>query len=172
MTARTVAGLVCLAALAATGCASHAGPVPYPFPRPGRPPSAPATADLRPVDANALIATALSLRGAPYVWGGTTPGGFDCSGFTRYVYAQHGVDLPRVAAAQYRAGTKVALRELRPGDLVFFSTIAPGPSHVGMAIGKDRFVHAPNQRSEVRIDNINTRYWRRRFIGARRVANG
>ena len=170
MAARTAAVLVCLAALAAAGCASHGGPVPYPFPRPGRLPHGPAAVRLPPADPNAVIATALSLRGVRYTWGGTTPGGFDCSGFTRYVYGQHGIDLPRVAADQYHAGAKVALRDLRPGDLVFFTTIAPGPSHVGMAIGDDQFVHAPNQRGEVRVDRLGARYWRRRFIGARRIA--
>ena len=87
------------------------------------------------------------------------------------MYAQHGVSLPRVAAHQYRVGEAVSAQELRPGDLVFFSTIAPGPSHVGLALGDGRFVHAPSERGTVRVENLGARYWQRRYLGARRITS-
>lgn len=152
--------------LGAAGCSTRGGPVPSPFPRPGVAPD-PAPS----IPSAGLIDTALALQGAPYVWGGVTPSGFDCSGFTRYVFAQHGVRLPRTAAEQYRAGRRIGPNDLRPGDLVFFTTIAPGPSHVGLALGDGRFVHAPNEQSAVRIDELDARYWRRRFLGARRIVS-
>ena len=167
--ARSSSGLLMLAAaLAVSACGARGGYVPRPFPdvRPA------ADAGTRPVDPSSVIATALSLRGAPYAWGGATPKGFDCSGFTHYVYAQHGVSIPRVAAHQYRVGAAVASQNLKPGDLVFFSTIAPGPSHVGLAIGDDQFVHAPSERGEVRVERLSTRYWQRRYLGARRIPSG
>ena len=157
--------------LGAAACSARGGPVPAPFPRPGMPPGwAPASIPTDPGNAGRIINTALALRGSPYRFGGTAPNGFDCSGFTRYVFAQHGVSLPRTAADQYRDGHPVDPDELQPGDLVFFTTIAPGPSHVGMAIGEGQFVHAPNRDSAVRIDTLDARYWRRRFLGVRRYA--
>ena len=167
--ARSRFGLSLLAAvLALSACGARGGDVPAPFP--GTRPTG-ATDAARRHDPSALIETALSLRGTPYVWGGATPRGFDCSGFTHYVYALHGVSLPRVAAQQYRVGDVVASRNLRPGDLVFFSTIAPGPSHVGLALGDGRFIHAPSERGAVRVENLHARYWQRRYLGARRVAS-
>lgn len=177
------AALACAAGLAA-GCAST-GAVPQPFPgagtarapvtRPALPdPSDPSDAAI-PVprggtpDGYALSGTALSLRGAPYRNGGTSPTGFDCSGFVQYVFAQHGLAVPRETRVQYRMGDKVDRDELEPGDLVFFSTVAPGASHVGISLGGDQFVHAPSERGVVRIDSLSQEYWRTRFIGARRV---
>lgn len=160
-------GLLTLAvSLTLSACGARGGYAPRPFPDawPGT-----ERAPARPVDPSSVVRTALSLRGAPYAWGGTTPRGFDCSGFTHYVYAQHGVSLPRVAARQYRVGEAVSARELRPGDLVFFSTIAPGPSHVGLALGDGRFVHAPSERGAVRVEDLSARYWQRRYLGARRI---
>ena len=153
--------------LALSACGARGGHAPRPFP--GIRPAAEEDAAPRTGDSTSVTATALSLRGTPYAWGGTTPKGFDCSGFTRYVYAQHGIFLPRTAGHQYRIGAAVAARNLRPGDLVFFSTIAPGPSHVGLAIGGGRFVHAPSARGKVRVESLGARYWRRRYLGARRI---
>lgn len=119
--------------------------------------------------AYSVTSTALSLRGAPYRNGGSDPTGFDCSGFVRYVFSQHGVTVPRTVTDQYRAGTQVDTRQLEPGDLVFFSTVAPGASHVGIAIGGDEFVHAPSSTGEVRVERISAPYWSTRFVGARRV---
>ena len=161
---------IVLAAAAGVGCASRSGAVPQPFPRPGPPKTVAGTAvPTRPADGYAITATALSYRGVPYVDGGESPDGFDCSGFTRYIFAQHGVTLPRLAADQYRTGSSVNPDGLEPGDLVFFTTVAPGASHVGLALGGDEFVHAPSERGAVRIERLSSRYWSRRYLGARRV---
>jgi len=111
----------------------------------------------------------LSLRGSPYRNGGADPSGFDCSGFIWYVFAQHGVRVPRTVTQQFSAGHDVASSELRAGDLVFFTTGAPGASHVGMLIGGDEFVHAPSSTGDVRVERITARYWSSRFVGARRM---
>lgn len=121
-------------------------------------------------DGYALSGTALSLRGAPYKNGGIDPNGFDCSGFVRYVYAQHGVAMPREVRDQFKVGKKVDRDRLEPGDLVFFSTVAPGASHVGIIIGGDQFVHAPSERGVVRVESLSQSYWASRFIGAKRVS--
>jgi cell wall-associated NlpC family hydrolase len=121
-------------------------------------------------DGYALSGTALSLRGAPYRNGGIDPTGFDCSGFVRYVYGQHGVAVPREVREQFRMGKTVDRDQLEPGDLVFFSTVAPGASHVGIMIGGDQFVHAPSERGVVRVESLNQSYWASRYIGAKRVS--
>jgi cell wall-associated NlpC family hydrolase len=120
-------------------------------------------------DGYALAGTALSLRGAPYRNGGTDPNGFDCSGFTQYVFSQYGIALPRDVRDQYRKGTPVDPAQLAPGDLVFFATTAPDVSHVAIAIGGDEFVHAPSSTGVVRVEHIGTSYWAPKFVGARRV---
>jgi len=121
-------------------------------------------------DGYALSGTALSLRGAPYRDGGIDPSGFDCSGFVRYVYEQHGVAMPRQVRDQFRIGKNVDRDRLEPGDLVFFSTVAPGASHVGIMIGGDQFVHAPSERGVVRVESLTQQYWSSHFIGAKRVS--
>ncbi len=155
----------------AGGCASHSGAVPAPFPRPNRGPSDLPTVvrTPRPPDPYAITSTALGLRGVPFVDGGTTPSGFDCSGFTSYVFEQHGVALPRLAADQYRVGSEVDPDAIEAGDLLFFTTVAPGALHVALAIGGDEFVHAPSERGQVRVERLSSSYWSRRFLGARRV---
>lgn len=166
--------LILLLALGAAACAST-GHVPQPFPRPGGPavprgvpaPSAPAPA--APADGYVITGTALALRGAPYRNGGADPSGFDCSGFVRYVFAQHGITMPNTVNELYRIGNSVNGRGLEPGDLVFFSTTAPGASHVGIALGGDKFVHAPSSSGEVRVERLSASYWAGRFLGARRV---
>jgi len=163
------------AALAA-GCASS-GAVPHPFPLPGgvRPPASvpPETAAVDPsrpaAGGYAIAGTALALRGAPYRNGGADPSGFDCSGFVWYVFGQHGINVPRTVGEQFRNGIDVGADSLEAGDLVFFSTEAPGASHVGMLIGGDEFVHAPSARGAVRVERITSTYWAARFVGARRV---
>ncbi len=136
---------------------------------PGRAPS-PAVPGRGSADGYALSGTALSLRGAPYRLGGGDPSGFDCSGFVRYVYQQHGVAVPREVREQFRVGKNVDRDRLEPGDLVFFSTVAPGASHVGIVIGGDQFIHAPSERGVVRVENLTQQYWSSRYIGARRVS--
>jgi cell wall-associated NlpC family hydrolase len=116
-----------------------------------------------------VTSTALALRGAPYRNGGSDPSGFDCSGFVRYVFTQHGVVVPRTVTEQFHAGRQVDGAQIEPGDLVFFSTVAPGATHVGIAIGGDEFVHAPSGAGQVRVERMSAPYWATRFIGARRV---
>jgi cell wall-associated NlpC family hydrolase len=162
--------LVLLLALATGACASS-GAVPRPFPTPGgntpaQPRRAPVAAS---TDAYAITGTALALRGAPYRNGGSDPAGFDCSGFVWYVFGQHGIELPRTVTAQYRAGIEVGNGPLRAGDLVFFNTSGAGPSHVGILIGGDEFVHAPSSAGAVRVERLGAAYWAARFAGARRV---
>lgn len=189
--------LFLIAAALAGACAST-GATPRPFPTP-RPPAAaaptpnsatpnsatgtPNTATGTPKGNNgtprdpaasspiaySVTSTALALRGAPYRSGGSDPSGFDCSGLVRYVFTQHGITVPRTVSEQFRAGTKVDGKQVEPGDLVFFSTVTPGASHVGIAIGGDEFVHAPSGAGEVRVERMSAPYWAARFVGARRV---
>ena len=114
------------------------------------------------------MATALSLRGVPYLNGGISPRGFDCSGFTKYVFEQHRISLPRLVSDQFKIGANVPSDSIAAGDLIFFSTVAPGPSHVGLVISEGQFVHAPSQTGVVRVENLNSRYWTSRYIGAKR----
>ena len=114
-----------------------------------------------------LVSTANRYVGVPYVFGGNDPSGFDCSGFTRYVYSAVGIDLPRMADEQYNVGSYVSRSFLQPGDLVFFTTYLPGVSHVGIYIGNNQFINASN--NGVSIDNLDSRYWSSRYVGARRV---
>jgi len=111
----------------------------------------------------------MMLRGIPYRNGGSDPSGFDCSGFVQWVFAQNGVRLPREVREQYQAGNKIDLRDVEPGDLLFFETVSRGASHVGVAIGGDQFVHAPSSTGVVRVERFTAAYWSRRFVGARRV---
>ena len=123
-----------------------------------------------PVSPAALLQTALTLQGVPYRWGGESPdSGFDCSGFVRYVLSQHQMHAHRTALEQYGHGTRVYLSDVLAGDLVFFSTVAPGASHVGLAISSEEFVHAPAASGVVRTERVRSSYWQSRFVGARRI---
>lgn len=116
-----------------------------------------------------IIREALSKRGTPYVWGGASRGGFDCSGFICYVFAkQRGLKLPHSASAQARLGTPVAKDQLQPGDVVFFATYRPTISHVGIYVGDGKFVHAANSRKGCRVDTLLSGYYAKRYRGARR----
>jgi peptidoglycan DL-endopeptidase CwlO len=117
--------------------------------------------------AGEIISFASRFKGVPYAWGGTSPAGFDCSGFTQYVFGQAGIRFSRTAAAQFHQGTPVSGSDLKPGDLVFFSTYGPGPTHVGIYIGYDMMIDAED--SGVSVSNIRNSYWGPRYIGARRV---
>lgn len=117
-----------------------------------------------------LLSTAYSLIGTRYRLGGTKPEtGFDCSGFVKYVYQMNfPVELPPSAPMQYNVGMKVGKEELQPGDLVFFRTRRGW--HVGMYVGEDSFIHAPNRRKTVSVSPLfSDAYWRRAFVGARRI---
>lgn len=117
----------------------------------------------------AIAGTALTFRGVPYRNGGTDPAGFDCSGLVQYVFAQYGMTLPRDVRNLYREGKSVKRDGLEPGDLVFFSTVSPGASHVGIALGSDQFVHAPSSSGVVRVERLSAEYWARRWVGAKRL---
>lgn len=117
---------------------------------------------------SSVLRNASSFMGVPYRMGGTTPRAFDCSGFTQHVFAMNGVKLPRTADVQYNAGVGVARGHEQPGDLVFFETYLPGPSHVGIYIGDSKFIHASSSRG-VTVSSLKESYYRNVYIGARRV---
>lgn len=118
--------------------------------------------------AQKIITTAKKYIGVPYKWGGTSPSGFDCSGFVQYVFKAHGITLPRTSQQQYKVGTAVSKANLKPGDLVFFNTSGSGVSHLGIYIGDNQFIHASTSKG-VTITSLSNSYWSARYIGARRV---
>jgi cell wall-associated NlpC family hydrolase len=115
-----------------------------------------------------VVQDSLRYQGVPYVFGGTSPNGFDCSGFTRYVFAQAGVYLPRGADEQYEVGQSVSYSRLQSGDLVYFSTYESGASHVGIYLGNGQFISATSSRG-IAIARMDSGYWGDRYLGARRV---
>ncbi|MGE5578302.1 MAG: NlpC/P60 family protein, partial [Syntrophothermus sp.] len=115
-----------------------------------------------------VIATSRRWLGADYVWGGMSPRGFDCSGFTYTAYWLNGIVLPRDADQQFAATIPVKKEEMRPGDLVFFSTYGPGPTHVGIYLGDGSFINAKSTKSGVVISRLDEPYFAERFLGARR----
>jgi cell wall-associated NlpC family hydrolase len=137
-------------ALSAAGCASAPAP-------PRTPAASPKAAS--------VVATALKYVGAPYARGGTTPAGFDCSGFVMFVYGRHGIALPHSAERQYRMGAAVPRDRLEPGDVVFFDRLG----HSGIYIGNGRFVHATKPGDVVKVSSIDEEWYRRRWVGARRL---
>ncbi len=118
-----------------------------------------------------LVLTAMGALGVPYRRGGNTfDTGFDCSGFVHAIYEQTmGLLLPRRADQQAAATRHIGRAELQPGDLVFFNTMRRAFSHVGIYVGDDKFIHSPRPGAAVRIEDMRTSYWSRRFDGARRV---
>ncbi|MFP8967580.1 C40 family peptidase [Pokkaliibacter sp. CJK22405] len=122
---------------------------------------------------NRVLQEALSLKGTPYQWGGTTPdSGFDCSGFLNYVYNEAaGIELPRTTRELIRMPmAKIARTSLKPGDLVFFSANGRGRvSHVGIYLGGNKFIHSNHSGGSVRIDNLRTSYWQKTYLEAKRV---
>ena len=123
-----------------------------------------------PVSGNVkeILAYANTFTGVPYKFGGTTPAGFDCSGYIRHVFQKVGVQLPRQADEQYTVGKKVEKQNLQPGDLVFFETYEPGVSHSGIYIGDGQFISATSS-SGVAVADIDDSYWGPRYVGAKRV---
>jgi peptidoglycan DL-endopeptidase CwlO len=117
-----------------------------------------------PAQYGGVVGIAMRYLGTPYVWGGASPSGFDCSGFTMYVYAQVGVSLPHSSYAQYGYGSAVPRNDLQPGDLVFFD----GLGHVGLYIGGGSFIHAPHTGDVVKISSISG-WYASTYVGARRL---
>lgn len=118
--------------------------------------------------ASAIIATAKKYIGVPYVWGGSTPSGFDCSGYVQYVFKAHGISLPRTSKEQYGVGTYVSKANLKAGDLVFFNTEGGGVSHLGIYIGNNQFIHASSSKGVI-ISSLSNTYWAPRYYGAKRI---
>lgn len=109
-----------------------------------------------------------SMLGMPYRYGGTDPGGFDCSGLVYYSFKQAGVVLPRTSQEIFRSSQLINPEDMRPGDLVFFRVSAKKISHVGIYAGNNTFIHSPSSGKGVSYANLNSRYWKKRLIGAGR----
>lgn len=119
--------------------------------------------------ADKIVATAKKYIGVPYVWGGESPKGFDCSGYVQYVFKMHGISLNRTTETQYKHGSYVSKSNLKPGDLVFFqNTYRAGISHVGIYIGNGQFIHASSSKG-VTISNLSSSYYTSHYYGARRI---
>jgi cell wall-associated NlpC family hydrolase len=154
-----------LAAQARAAAKQQQAPAPAPAPAPSSSTGGSSGSSAPPpATHSSVVSIALQYLGVPYVWGGASPSGFDCSGLTMYAYAKVGVYLPHNAAMQYGMGTPVSRSQLAPGDLVFFN----GLSHVGMYIGGGRFVHAPHTGDVVKISSLSEYWYAATYVGARR----
>jgi len=154
-----------LIALVLTGCA------PFRTGMPGQPMPAPTPGPVPPdVGVGLEIAQAAeSLIGAPYQYGGSGPDTFDCSGLVSYVHRQFGFSTPRTAEQQFEAARPVSRSDLRAGDLVFFRLSGGSVSHVGIYIGGNEFVHAPQSGTRVRVASLDDEYYRARYAGGGRL---
>ena len=126
-----------------------------------------------PASGSDIVAYAEKYLGVPYRHGGSTPDGFDCSGYTQYVMGHFGGSLPRTAASQYSSGERIDKSQLRPGDLVFFKPSANSSSisHVGIYVGGGKFIHSPQPGENVKISDLSTSYNREHYYGSARVTN-
>lgn len=118
-----------------------------------------------------VIKTAKKMLGVRYRYGGTSPSrGFDCSGLVQYSHKVAGINLPRTTGQQFKAAKRISRKYLKAGDLVFFKTSASrSVSHVGIYLGKNKFIHAPSSGKRVKISSMKEKYWRKRFTGAGRI---
>jgi cell wall-associated NlpC family hydrolase len=159
---------VCLIALGAGLCGAANGAEPPPADR------GTALARLQSLTSHAseLAIRAMGMIGIRYKYGGNLPeNGLDCSGLVRYLFKEiWGTDLPRTSEEISRLGERVDTQDLQPGDLVFYNTLRRGFSHVGIYLGDNKFIHAPSAGGEVRIESMDISYWKKRFNGARRLA--
>jgi cell wall-associated NlpC family hydrolase len=118
---------------------------------------------------SSIVSIAYKYLGYRYVYGGSSPRGFDCSGFTHYVYQSAGISIGRTAAAQYHSGPHVSRANLQPGDLVFFAnTYQRGISHAGIYVGNGKFINAANESTGVTVSSLNSGYWSSHYYGATR----
>jgi cell wall-associated NlpC family hydrolase len=153
------------AARAAAAAAAAPPPSPSPSPAPVEPPSGAPVPPASSVGEQA-VQIAMGELGVPYVWGGASPAGFDCSGLTMWVYAQLGIQLDHYTGSQWTAGVPVPYDQLAPGDLVFFE---PDIGHVGIYIGNGEFIHAPHTGTVVQISSLSDSWYAAEYQGARRV---
>ncbi len=116
-----------------------------------------------------IVDLACTKLGSPYVWAATGPEVFDCSGFTKYVFSNYGIDLPHYTGSQIRYGKGVSRPGLEPGDLVFFNTDGYSVSHVGIYTGNGQFIHAASGNGRVIISDLGEDYYSTRYVGARRM---
>ena len=112
---------------------------------------------------------AQNMIGKPYRYGGNSPAGFDCSGLVQYSYSRAGLSIPRTTRSQRESSVAVGSKSLRAGDLIFFDQEGRKYSHVGIYIGNGRFVHAPSSGKQVRVDKLDKTYWKKHYVGARRI---
>lgn len=133
------------------------------------PPASPGVRPTDPVASRGAVLATLARRlvGSPYRWNGSGPEGFDCSGLLHWVFRRVGIQLPRTSFEAFRTGRPVSRSELQPGDVVFFTTYAPGASHAGVYLGGGEFIHASSS-GGVRVDSLSRPYYRARYLGARR----
>lgn len=163
-TVRLKPGILVFLALILTACAPSRKQIPVFF-TPETPISAP-----HPVDRDAIVATAKKYLGTPYRFGSRRASATDCSGFVQMVFGQHHIALPRDTRKQARLGNFIAdIKDLQPGDLLFFETYRKGPSHVGIYIGNDQFIHASSASRKVILSRLSEAYYVKRFLGAKNI---
>lgn len=162
-TLAVITAAVLLAVGSPAAGAAELSPAPPPAPAAAKPALPP-----KPPKGKDIVATAQKYKGVPYKYGGTSPKGFDCSGFVMFVYNEHGKKLPRSADKQYETGKPVKPKDLSPGDLVFFTTTEKGASHVGIFVGDGKFIHASSSKGVI-VSALKETYWKPRYLGARRV---
>ena len=135
-------------------------------------PLPPAEVQLKSRIGDEIAVRAISMVGLPYRYGGADLDGFDCSGLVYFIYRDLGIDVPRTAVDQQRAALLVERRHLQPGDLVFFRTRGRHVSHVGVYVGEDRFVHAPQTGKSIELRSLDDQYYGPRFVAAGRLVKG
>jgi NlpC/P60 family protein/peptidase M23-like protein len=160
-TARALCALLLLGVAAGAAAASPTPIAPRPGARPLPKPTQPTGGS---IGARA-VAIAKSYLGVPYVWGGASPSGFDCSGLTMYVYGQLGIRLPHYTGDQFNFGPRISRDQLRPGDLVFFDGKTE-PQHEGMYVGSGKFIHAPHTGDVVKISSLSAGNYKKNYVGA------